>query len=174
MQAKIADFGFSKAFVTEHDSHISTCPLGTPGYLDPEFHTSGNLSKKSDLYSFGVVLFELISGRPAIMRSPEGSSMHILHWVTPLIKRGDIQSIVDPRLNGQFSINSAWKAVEIAMSCVPMMAVQRPDMNLVLSELKESLMAEIGSGRSQRIGNSKSRESFEMTLIDDDIAPSAR
>ncbi|KAL3720937.1 hypothetical protein ACJRO7_005706 [Eucalyptus globulus] len=165
MQAKIADFGLSKAFATEHDSHISTHVAGILGYLDPEFNTSGNLSKKSDVYSFGIVLFELITGRPAIMRSPEGSSMHILHWVTPLIERGDIQSIVDPRLNGQFSINSAWKAVEIAMSCVPIMAVQRPDMNHVLSELKECLTAEIGSGRI---------ESFEMTSIDVDIAPSAR
>ncbi|KAK3415631.1 hypothetical protein EUGRSUZ_J02691 [Eucalyptus grandis] len=165
MQAKIADFGLSKAFATEHDSHISTHVAGTFGYLDPEFYTSGNLSKKSDVYSFGVVLFELITGRLAIMRSPEGSSMHILHWVTPLIERGDIQSIVDPRLNGQFSINSAWKAVEIAMSCVPIMAVQRPDMNHVLSELKECLTAEIGSGRI---------ESFEITSIDVEITPSAR
>ncbi|XP_039155588.1 LOW QUALITY PROTEIN: probable LRR receptor-like serine/threonine-protein kinase At4g29180 [Eucalyptus grandis] len=165
MQAKIADFGLSKAFATEHDSHISTHVAGTFGYLDPEFYTSGNLSQKSDVYSFGVVLFELITGRPAIMRSPEGSSMNILHWVTPLIERGDIQSIVDPRLNGQFSINSAWKAVEIAMSCVPIMAVQRPDMNHVLSELKESLTAEIGSGRI---------ESLEITSIDVDITPGAR
>ncbi|XP_048139366.1 receptor-like protein kinase At3g21340 [Rhodamnia argentea] len=174
MQAKIADFGLSKAFATEHDSHISTCPAGTPGYLDPEFHTSGNLSKKSDVYSFGVVLFELITGHPAIIRSPQGS-MHILHWVTPLIERGDIQSIVDPRLNSQFSIGSAWKAVEIAMSCVPMMAVQRPDINRVLSDLKECSAAEIGSGPSQRIGDSRRRsESFEMTSMDHDIAPDAR
>ncbi|KAL3720930.1 hypothetical protein ACJRO7_005699 [Eucalyptus globulus] len=174
MQAKIADLGLSKAFVTEHDSHISTRPAGTPGYFDPEFHTSGNLSKKSDVYSFGIVLFELITGHPAIIRSSEGS-MHILRWVTPLIERGDIQSIVDPRLNGQFNIGSAWKAVEIAMSCVPMTAVQRPDMNRVLSELKECLTVEIGSGRSQRMGNSKRRsESFEMTSIELGIAPNAR
>ncbi|XP_056176537.1 probable LRR receptor-like serine/threonine-protein kinase At1g05700 [Syzygium oleosum] len=174
MQAKIADFGLSKAFVTEHDSHITTRPSGTPGYLDPEFHTSGNLSRKSDVYSFGVVLFELITGLPAIIRSPEGST-HIVHWVTPLIERRDIQSIVDPRLNGQFSINSAWKAVEIAMSCVPTTAVQRPDINRVLWELKECLTAEIDSGRSQRMGYSKrKREPFEMTIIDGDIAPSAR
>ncbi|KAI6671863.1 hypothetical protein NL676_006748 [Syzygium grande] len=173
MQAKIADFGLSKAFVTEHDSHISTRPSGTPGYVDPEFHISGNLTKKSDVYSFGIVLFELITGHPAIIRSPEGST-HILHWVTPLIERGDIQSIVDPRLNGQFNIGSAWKAVETAMSCVPTTAVQRPDINRVLWELKECLTAEISSGRSQRIGYSKRSESFEMTSIDGDIAPSAR
>ncbi|KAI6671841.1 hypothetical protein NL676_006726 [Syzygium grande] len=170
MQAKIADFGVSKAFVTEHDSHISTRPSGTPGYLDPEFHTSGNLSRKSDVYSFGVILFELITGHPAIIRSPEGST-HILHWVTPLIERGDIQSIVDPRLNGQFNIGSAWNAVEIALLCVPTTAVQRPDINRVLWELKECLTAEIRSGRSQRMGNSKRSESFEMTSLDVDIAP---
>ncbi|KAK3409288.1 hypothetical protein EUGRSUZ_J01421 [Eucalyptus grandis] len=160
MQAKIADFGLSKAFVTGLESHISTHPAGTPGYLDPEFHSSGNRGKKSDVYSFGVVLFELITGHPAIIRSPEGSSMHILHWVTPLIERGDIQSIVDPRLNGQFSINSAWKAVEIAMSCVPTIAVQRPDIDRVLSELKECLTAEISSGRIQGMGNSKRQVSL--------------
>ncbi|XP_056176534.1 putative leucine-rich repeat receptor-like protein kinase At2g19210 [Syzygium oleosum] len=173
MQAKIADFGLSKAFVTEHDSHITTRPSGTPGYLDPEFQTSGNLSKKSDVYSFGVILFELITGHPAIIRSPEGST-HIVHWVTPLIERGDIQSIVDPRLNGQFNIGSAWNAVEIAMSCVPTTAVQRPDINRVLLELKECLTAGIGSGRSQRMGNSKRSESFETSSLDVDIAPSAR
>ncbi|XP_030526219.2 receptor-like protein kinase At3g21340 [Rhodamnia argentea] len=174
MQAKIADFGLSKAFLTEHDSHISTCPAGTPGYLDPEFHTSGNLRKKSDVYSFGIVLFELITGHPAVIRSPEGS-IHILLWVTPLIERGDIQSIVDPRLNGHYNIGSAWKTVEIAMSCVPTTAVQRPDINHVLSELKECLMAEMGSGRSQRMGTSKSRsESSEMATSELDIAPDAR
>ncbi|KAL3719706.1 hypothetical protein ACJRO7_004652 [Eucalyptus globulus] len=175
MQAKIADFGLSKAFVTGLESHISTHPAGTPGYLDPEFHSSGNRGKKSDVYSFGVVLFELITGHPPIIRSPEGSSMHILQWVTPLIERGDIQSVVDPRLNGQFSINSAWKAVEIAMSCVPTIAVQRPDIDRVLSELKECLTAEISSGRRQGMGNNKRQsESFNITLIDVDSTPSAR
>lgn len=81
--------------------------------------------------------------------------MHILHWETPLIERGNIQSIVDPRLNGQFSINSAWKAVELAMLCVPTIAVQWPDIDRVLLELKECLTAEISSGRREGMGNSK-------------------
>ncbi|XP_039163735.1 receptor-like protein kinase At3g21340 [Eucalyptus grandis] len=172
MQAKICDFGLSKAFVREQDSYISTCPAGTPGYLDPEFHILGHSSQKSDIYSFGIVLFELITGHPAIIKSPEGS-MHILQWVTPLIERGDIQSIVDPRLNDQFNIGSAQKAVEIAMSCVPTKVVQRADINRVLSELKECLTVEISSGRSQRMGNSKSSE-FDTTAIELDSPPSAR
>ncbi|XP_039158980.1 senescence-induced receptor-like serine/threonine-protein kinase [Eucalyptus grandis] len=163
-QAKIADFGLSRAFATENDIYVSTCPAGTPGYLDPEFQSSGNITKMSDVYSFGIVLFELITGRPAIMRSRDGSaSMHILEWLIPIVESGDIHSIMDPKLQGEFDINSAWKLVEIAMSCTRPVAIQRPDINHVLAELKESLV-------------SKSSGSFEMTSLEihSDIVPMAR
>ncbi|KAI6671827.1 hypothetical protein NL676_006712 [Syzygium grande] len=61
LQAKVADFGLSRAFATEKDSHVSTFPAGTPGYVDPEIHSSGNFNKKSDVYSFGILLSELIT-----------------------------------------------------------------------------------------------------------------
>ncbi|KAF8031036.1 hypothetical protein BT93_D0271 [Corymbia citriodora subsp. variegata] len=170
MRAKICDFGLSKAFVTEQDSHISTRLAGTPGYLDPEFHIYGHLRQKSDIYSRHIL--ELITGQPAIIGSSE-DSRHILHWVTPLVERGDIQSIVDPRLNDQFNIGSARKAVDIAMSCVPTKVVQRANVNRVLSELKECLTVEISSGRSQRMGNSK-RTEFGMTITELDSVPCAR
>ncbi|KAF8042319.1 hypothetical protein BT93_A0823 [Corymbia citriodora subsp. variegata] len=142
-RAKIADFGLSRAFATESDSYVSTCPAGTLGYLDPEFRSSGNLNKKSDVYSFGIILFELITGQPATIRSRDFStSMHILEWLIPIVESGDIQRIMDPRLQGEFDINSAWKVVEIAMSCTLPMALQRPDINQVLIELKESLGSE--------------------------------
>lgn len=83
-------------------------------------------------------MFELITGQPAIIRGLEGSN-HILDLINPLIERGDIQNIVDPRLEGKFSTNSAWKAMDIAMSCVSPIAIQRPDMSNVLAELKECL-----------------------------------
>jgi hypothetical protein len=88
------------------------------------------------VYSFGVILFVLITGRQAIVRIGE-ESIHILEWVTPIIERGDIQNVVDPRLQGEFSINSAWKIVEIAMSCTSPNVIERPDMNQILAELKE-------------------------------------
>ncbi|XP_035547834.1 putative leucine-rich repeat receptor-like serine/threonine-protein kinase At2g19230 isoform X2 [Juglans regia] len=150
MQAKIADFGLSRAFATENDAHVSTCPAGTFGYVDPEFATSGNFKKKSDVYSFGIILFELITGRPAIIRGPMQNN-HILDWVYPLIERADIQNIVDPRLEGEFNNTSAWKVVEIAMSCALPVAIQRPDMSQVLAELKECLALVTTRGRSQRI-----------------------
>ncbi|KAK4784449.1 hypothetical protein SAY86_018817 [Trapa natans] len=177
MQAKIADFGLSKAFAAENDSYISTRPAGTPGYLDPEFQTSGNLNKKSDVYSFGVILLELITGYPPVIRSANGH-MHILQWVKTFIERGDVQSIVDPRLQGNFNINSAWKLVEIAMSCLPPTAIQRPDISHVLAELKECWEMETASNRNQRLedGRRGSMESFDMNSTEASFgsAPSAR
>ncbi|KAK4590854.1 hypothetical protein RGQ29_021160 [Quercus rubra] len=179
MQAKIADFGLSRAFATESDSHVSTRPAGTLGYLDPEFQATGNFNKKSDVYSFGIILFELITGRPAILRGPMRNN-HILDWVNPLIERGDVQNIVDPRLEGEFNTNSAWKAIEIAMLCIPPLAIQRPDMNHVLAELKECLALEMARGRTRRMeteGNkTTSRNPSKMTHLEyeSDIAPHAR
>ncbi|XP_018717891.2 probable LRR receptor-like serine/threonine-protein kinase At4g29180 [Eucalyptus grandis] len=163
-RAKIADFGLSRAFAAENDSHMSTHPAGTFGYLGPEFQSSRNCDKKSDVYSFGIVLFELITGQPAVMRSQDGSEpMHILQWLIPIVESGDIRRMMDPRLQGEFNTNSAWKVVEIAMSCTQRRAIERPDINLVLAELKESLV-------------SNSSGSFEVTSseIYCDSVPMAR
>ncbi|GKV27221.1 hypothetical protein SLEP1_g36415 [Rubroshorea leprosula] len=160
MQAKIADFGLSRAFSTEFASHISTCPAGTPGYLDPEFHSSGIINKKSDVYSFGIVLLELVSGQPVILRGEE--PIHIIELINPLIERGDIRRVIDPRLQGEFNINAAWKAVEIAMACVLPLGIQRPDMSQVLLELKECLDLETGSRETQKIGSQILNNSLEI------------
>ncbi|KAL4625951.1 hypothetical protein ACB092_05G060900 [Castanea dentata] len=179
MQAKIADFGLSRAFATENDSHVSTRPAGTLGYLDPAFQASGNFNKKSDVYSFGIILFELITGRAAIVRGPVRNN-HILDWVNPLIERGDVQNIIDPSLEGEFNSTSAWKAIEIAMSCIPSYAIQRPDMSYVLAELKECLALEMTPERTQRMaieGNlTTSNTPFKMTQLEyeSNIVPYSR
>ncbi|KAL4194287.1 hypothetical protein AMTRI_Chr05g67870 [Amborella trichopoda] len=85
------------------DTHICTIAVGTPGYVDPEYYITNKLTDKSDVYSFGIVLLELISGQPAIILDEE--KLHIVHWVTPKIKTGDIVSVVDPRLQGEYDIN---------------------------------------------------------------------
>ncbi|XP_041015248.1 putative leucine-rich repeat receptor-like serine/threonine-protein kinase At2g19230 [Juglans microcarpa x Juglans regia] len=177
MQAKIADFGLSRAFANENDTHVSTCPAGTFGYVDPEFAASGNFRKESDVYSFGIILFELITGRPAIIRGPMQND-HILDWVYPLIEMADIQNIVDPRLEGEFSTTSAWKVVEIAMSCALPVAIQRPDMSQVLVELKECLALIMTHGRSQLmatecITSSMPHNTFHLEL-ESEFAPVAR
>ncbi|XVF26878.1 hypothetical protein REPUB_Repub14bG0057800 [Reevesia pubescens] len=178
MQAKIADFGLSRVFFTETASHVSTCPAGTLGYLDPEVHASGNFNKKSDVYSFGIILFELITGQPVIIKSSD-YNVHLLEWVSPIIQKGDIRQIVDPMLQNEFNVNAAWKAVEISMSCVPPTSIQRPDISHVLAELKECLALEMALGRNDQMVQSKmtrSSNSMEMTSLEmeSDVLPIAR
>ncbi|XP_028806577.1 putative leucine-rich repeat receptor-like serine/threonine-protein kinase At2g19230, partial [Neltuma alba] len=157
--AKIADFGLSRAFTNERDSHLSTQPAGTPGYIDPEFQRSGNLNKKSDIYSFGMILLQLITGHPPIKKGPENVSF-ILDWVHPKIECGDIEGIVDPTLAGEFGVTSAWKAVEVAMACILPTPTLRPEISYVLQELQECLAMEMDHPRT----NSTTSDSLHYTV----------
>ena len=108
------------------------------------YYTTGKLNKKSDIYSFGVVLLELISGRTAIITDVEPEPVHICQWVRPMFQRRDIESILDSRIQaGTYNVSSAWKAVEIAMECVSSTAFERPDINVVYKELKECFEIEV-------------------------------
>ncbi|KAK9947883.1 hypothetical protein M0R45_003481 [Rubus argutus] len=104
LDAKIADFGLSKVFSNDNETDVETTVLGTAGYLDPEYYSSHKLNEKSDVYGFGVVLLELITGQPAVIRSDE--RIHIVEWVSPQLQKGDIASVVDPRMEGDFDVNS--------------------------------------------------------------------
>ncbi|XP_039051063.1 probable LRR receptor-like serine/threonine-protein kinase At4g29180 isoform X1 [Hibiscus syriacus] len=150
MDAKIADFGLSKAIVPSegHSDLIVTTVMGTPGYLDPEYYNTRKLNEKSDVFSFGVVLLELITGQNAVIKKEE--TMHIVHWVIPLIKRGDIGSIVDRRLHGEFDPNSVSKALEVAMACTRPKSLHRATMSSVLSELNQCLALELTHNRETK------------------------
>ena len=80
----------------------------------------------------------MITGKKAIVRA-SGENIHILQWVIPTVKGGDIRKIVDTRLQGEFSISSAWKVVEIAMSCISQTTAERPGISQICAELKECL-----------------------------------
>lgn len=112
------------------------------GYIDPEYYISNRLTKKSDVFSFGVVILEIVTGQPAIIGKPPNHD-HISRWVTSMLKNGDINDVVDPRLMGEFEVNSAWKTVKLAMACVSQTSNKRPTMNEIVSELKDCLAAEI-------------------------------
>lgn len=113
------------------------------------------LTEKSDVYSFGVVLLEIITSRPVIATTKE--RMHLSQWVSSMLDNGDIKNIVDPRLQGDCDINSLWKVVELAVTCVSATSTKRPTMNQVVMELNECLaseMARTGAGHSTQSSDS--------------------
>ncbi|XP_010447852.1 PREDICTED: probable LRR receptor-like serine/threonine-protein kinase At4g29180 [Camelina sativa] len=143
LEAKIADFGLSKVFPEDDLSHAVTTVMGTPGYIDPEHYRTFVLNEKSDVFSFGVVLLELITGQRAIIKTEEGDNISVVHYVWPFFEARELDGIVDPLLRGDFSEDSAWKFVEIAMSCVRERGSSRPTMNQIVTELKQCLAAEL-------------------------------
>ncbi|WZY89966.1 hypothetical protein YC2023_046701 [Brassica napus] len=157
INTKLADFGLSRSFPTGNETHVSTVVAGTPGYLDPEYYQTNWLTEKSDIYSFGIVLLEIITNRPIIQQSRE--KPHLVEWVSFMITKGDIGSIIDPNLHQNYDIGSVWKAIEIAMSCLSPSSIGRPNMSQVAKGLKECLISE-----NSRI--SESRDVELRTSID--------
>ncbi|XP_024004064.1 probable leucine-rich repeat receptor-like protein kinase At2g28990, partial [Eutrema salsugineum] len=152
-QAKLADFGLSRSFPNGNEIYVSTVVAGTPGYLDPEYYQTNWLTEKSDIYSFGIVLLEIITNRPIIEQSRE--KPHIVEWVECKIRKGEIGNIVDPNIHRDYDIGSAWKAIELAMSCVSLISARRPNMSRVVNDLKECLISE-----KLRIGESQEMDSM--------------
>ncbi|KAF2607430.1 hypothetical protein F2Q68_00043605 [Brassica cretica] len=166
--AKLADFGLSRSFPIDGECHVSTVVAGTPGYLDPEYYRTNWLSEKSDVYSFGVVLLEIVTNQPVIDKTRERP--HINEWVGFMLTKGDIRSIIDPKLMGDYDTNGAWKIVELAMACVNPSSNQRPKMAHVVMELNECVALEIA--RRQGSQEMYSNNSVDFSLSE--FAPGAR
>ncbi|KAL5205643.1 hypothetical protein ABZP36_033852 [Zizania latifolia] len=171
LEAKIADFGLSKAFKRDNDTHVSTSMLvGTPGYLDPEYHATLNLTTKSDVYGFGVVLLELVTGKPPILRALE--PITIIQWTQQGLALGNIEGVVDARMKGIYDINSLWKVAETALKCTMQISAQRPSMTDVVAQLQECLDLELGRAHNSNDHVTQTRPTHEMEQLEGVPLPS--
>ncbi|XP_031268841.1 putative leucine-rich repeat receptor-like protein kinase At2g19210 [Pistacia vera] len=161
-QAKLADFGVSRVFLAEGGTHVSTTIVGTPGYLDPEYYISNRLTEKSDVYSFGVVLLEIITSKSVVENNSDRT--HISQWVSFMLAKADIKNVIDPRLQGDFNLNSVQKAVEIAMACISPSSANRPTMNQIVNQLNYCLAIEMA--RKKVRNEIELKESIEMISSD--------
>ncbi|CAN8321492.1 unnamed protein product [Cochlearia groenlandica] len=170
---KLADFGLSRSFPVEGETHVSTVVAGTIGYLDPEYYRTNWLTEKSDVYSFGIVILVLITNQPVIDQNRE--KRHIAEWVGLKLTKGDIKSITDQNLHGDYDSNSIWKAIELAMSCLNPSSATRPTMSQVVFELKECLVSEnTRGGESQEMSYSQISREGSMTTFGTEANPMAR
>ncbi|XP_022638082.1 receptor-like serine/threonine-protein kinase ALE2 isoform X2 [Vigna radiata var. radiata] len=133
---KVSDFGLARE-AGEGNSHISTRVMGTFGYVAPEYAMTGHLLVKSDVYSYGVVLLELITGRkPVDMSQPQGEE-NLVTWARPLLRyREGLEKLVDPFLAGKYDFDEMAKMAAIASMCVHPEVTQRPFMGEVVQALK--------------------------------------
>lgn len=134
-RAKVSDFGLAKTGSDKINGQISTRVLGTTGYLAPEYASTGKLTTKSDVYSYGVVLLELLTGRvPVDTNRPPGEHV-LVSWALPrLTNREKIKEMVDPSLR-QYSKKDLIQVAAIAAMCVQPEADYRPLMTDVVQSL---------------------------------------
>ncbi|KAE8723218.1 Serine/threonine-protein kinase PBS1 [Hibiscus syriacus] len=135
--AKVADFGLAKQAPEGRTNYLSTRVMGTFGYVAPEYAMTGHLLVKSDVYSYGVVLLELLTGKtPVDMSQPSGQE-NLVTWARPILRDKDrLEELADPKLGGKYLKEDFVRVCTIAAACVAPEASQRPTMGEVVQSLK--------------------------------------
>eukprot|EP00268_Persea_americana_P030922 TRINITY_DN2_c2_g3_i1.p1 TRINITY_DN2_c2_g3~~TRINITY_DN2_c2_g3_i1.p1 ORF type:complete len:1013 (-),score=123.92 TRINITY_DN2_c2_g3_i1:291-3329(-) len=132
---KISDFGLAK-LDEEENTHISTRIAGTIGYIAPEYATRGYLTDKADVYSFGIVALEIVSGERNTNYMPKSEGIYLLDWAYVLQERRSLIELVDPKLGSEFNKEEAIGMITIALLCTNSSSTLRPTMSAVVSMLE--------------------------------------
>ncbi|CAI9118668.1 OLC1v1020264C1 [Oldenlandia corymbosa var. corymbosa] len=131
-EPQISDFGLAK-WLPDQWSHLNVSQFeGTFGYLPPEFFLHGTVDEKTDVYAFGVLLLELLSGRPAL----DKSNNSVVMWAKPFLINKNIEELVDPSLYGAYDAEQVNLMVMVASLCIQQSSSDRPQMSQVVRMLK--------------------------------------
>ncbi|URD75485.1 serine threonine-protein kinase [Musa troglodytarum] len=134
---RLSDFGLAKVGPVGDKSHVSTRVMGTYGYCAPEYALTGQLTKMSDVYGFGVVFLEIITGRRAIDVSRHSSEQHLVQWAEPLLKdKTKFVDMADPSLEGRYPTKGLYQALAVAAMCLQEEASSRPLISDVVTALE--------------------------------------
>ncbi|XP_059647367.1 probable serine/threonine-protein kinase PIX13 [Cornus florida] len=136
--AKISDFGLAKLGPTASRSHVTTRIIGTYGYAAPEYVATGHLYVKSDVYGFGVVLVEMLTGLRALDTNRPNGQHNLVDWIKPeLYNRRKLKDIIDSRFEGKYPSRAATQMAQLALRCLEPEPKDRPPMKEVVETLEQ-------------------------------------
>ncbi|KAK2358463.1 Protein kinase superfamily protein [Trifolium repens] len=133
--AKISDFGLAK-LLGAGKSHITTRVMGTFGYVAPEYANSGLLNEKSDVYSYGVLLLEAITGRDPVDYSRSAAEVNLVDWLKMMVGNRHAEEVVDPNIETRPSTSALKRVLLTALRCVDPDSEKRPKMSQVVRMLE--------------------------------------
>ncbi|CAI9282338.1 unnamed protein product [Lactuca saligna] len=131
-QPQISDFGLAKWLPEKWAQQVVSPIEGTFGYMAPEYFMHGVIHEKTDVFAFGVLLLELISGRRAV----DSHRQSLVIWAKPLLEKGNIKGLIDPRLENSYELIEVKRIILLASSCIHHMPEKRPNMKRVVQILK--------------------------------------
>ncbi|BFG30719.1 hypothetical protein CerSpe_169920 [Prunus speciosa] len=138
LEARVSDFGLAK-LLEDEESHITTIVAGTFGYLAPEYMQSGRATEKTDVYSFGVLVLEVLSGKRPTDASFIEKGLNIVGWLNFLVTENRQRDIVDPQCEG-VQAESLDALLSVAIQCVSSTSEDRPSMHRVVQVLESEVM----------------------------------
>nr|GEW29033.1 protein kinase, ATP binding site-containing protein [Tanacetum cinerariifolium] len=171
MEAKICDFGIS-ILISRNQQQVYEAPIGTPFYVDPIYQESGFLNTETDVYTFGVLLFEMLSGVLAFHHKIEIKAQPLMNMVRRYYA-DEPDMLVDPLIRDQVDSQSLFSFIEIAQECISFNLKDRPSMNRIIKRMEELLEFQnhgAASTNTLRSHQNRKLEDFLVPLEDIRIA----
>ncbi|GJY70839.1 probable LRR receptor-like serine/threonine-protein kinase [Tanacetum coccineum] len=165
LNAKISDFGLAR-LDEEENTHISTRIAGTIGYMAPEYAMRGYLTDKADVYSFGIVALEIVSGKSNTNYRPKEEFVYLLDWAYVLQEQGNLLELVDPSLGSHYSKEEAMRMLNIALICSNPSPTLRPAMSKVVSMLEGKIPVQTAVVKRGAMDADMRFRAFEMLSQD--------
>ncbi|GMP26280.1 hypothetical protein CsSME_00002784 [Camellia sinensis var. sinensis] len=142
-EAVVGDFGLAK-LMDYKDTHVTTAVRGTIGHIAPEYLSTGKSSEKTDVFGYGIMLLELITGQRAfdLARLANDDDVMLLDWVKGLLKEKKLELLVDPDLQNNYVDAEVEQLIQVALLCTQGSPMDRPKMSEVVRMLEGDGLAE--------------------------------
>ncbi|KAI3449208.1 hypothetical protein Pfo_005873 [Paulownia fortunei] len=155
---KLSDFGLAKLLNSE-SSYVTTRVMGTFGYVAPEYACTGMLNEKSDIYSFGILIMEIITGRSPVDYSRPQGEVNLVDWLKMMVGNRKSEEVVDPKLPERPASKALKRVILVALRCVDPDAQKRPKMGHIIHMLEsEDLLSRDTKHLGPELANKQSSE----------------
>ncbi|KAI4385122.1 hypothetical protein MLD38_003180 [Melastoma candidum] len=132
---KVSDFGLAKLLGSDN-GYVTTRVMGTFGYVAPEYASTGMLNERSDIYSFGILIMEIISGRNPVDYSRAPEEVNLVDWLKKMVTEKNSEGVLDPKLPEMPNTRALKRVLLVALKCVDPTAQKRPKMGHVVHMLE--------------------------------------